>query len=146
MFKIFDHPLKVFISLVVAFSIFSLLIYALPEYYGDAHLLDSTDSSQIMAGKMVWQKNNCHTCHQLYGLGGYIGPDLTNVYSKEGYTPEHIKTIIKNGIFQMPAFDLNDREMENLLHFLQEADRSGSAHPVDYEPTILGTFEKIDEK
>jgi len=28
-------------------------------------------------GKRLWSSHNCIACHQLYGLGGYMGPDLT---------------------------------------------------------------------
>lgn len=88
----------------------------------------------------MWQDNNCHTCHQLFGLGGYLGPDLTNVVAKKGYTKEYIKAVIKNGMFQMPKFELNDAELDNLLTFLEAANNSGSAQPIDYETTLYGTF------
>jgi nitric oxide reductase subunit C len=33
-------------------------------------------------GKKVWQKNNCVSCHALFGNGGYVGKDLTHITSK----------------------------------------------------------------
>ena len=45
---------------------------------------NNTISSLACEGKIVFQKYNCISCHQLYGLGGYLGPDLTNVISEKG--------------------------------------------------------------
>lgn len=133
--QIFKYPRYVFIALVISFIIFNIRIYSIPEY-------DEINSQNIASGKEIWQQNNCHTCHQLYGLGGYLGPDLTNVVAKPGYSQEHLKGIIKNGIFQMPGFNLSNQELNDLLLFLEAANQSGSAKPIDYEPTIMGTYTK----
>ncbi len=130
--KIFTYPRYVFIALVISFIVFNVIIYAMPEY-------SDKKSADIAAGKMVWQQNNCHTCHQLYGLGGYLGPDLTNVVAKPGATA-YIKAVIQNGMFQMPAFDLTEKEVNDLLLFLEAANQAGSANPTDYETTYYGTF------
>lgn len=134
MLQIFKYPKPLFISLLIAFIVFNTIIYSIPTY--------STikNPSNIAEGKMVWQKNNCHTCHQLYGLGGYLGPDLTNVLSKPGYSPDYIKGIIKGGVKQMPAFNLSENELNDLLLFLTAANTSGSANPNNYDITYLGTF------
>lgn len=95
---------------------------------------------QASAGKEVWQKYNCHTCHQLYGLGGYLGPDLTNVTAKPGYSTVFLKAVISNGIGQMPPFDLTHQEMEDLLVFLQAMNETGTANPQHYSPQLNGTF------
>jgi len=44
-------------------------------------------SEKALQGQQLWQQNNCFSCHQIYGLGGYLGPDLTNVYSQRGKGP-----------------------------------------------------------
>ncbi len=33
-------------------------------------------------GKTVWQKNNCISCHALFGNGGYVGNDLTKLLER----------------------------------------------------------------
>ena len=63
---------------------------------------------------MVWQKYNCQSCHQLYGLGGYLGPDLTNVYSAKGKGELFIKAFLHAGTKQMPSFDLSKEEEKEL--------------------------------
>ncbi|MCZ6597955.1 MAG: hypothetical protein O7B99_09975, partial [Planctomycetota bacterium] len=35
------------------------------------------------AGLAVWRENNCQACHQVYGFGGFHGPDLTNRVSED---------------------------------------------------------------
>ena len=74
----------------------------------------------VDAGKMVWQQYNCNACHQVYGLGGYLGPDLTNVYSNRG--SEYIQAFLKNGTGSMPQFHLTETETSLLLSFLKEID------------------------
>jgi nitric oxide reductase subunit C len=129
------YPRTVFTVLVCLFLLFTIRIYLIGEFANNKH-------ANIATGKQVWQGSNCHTCHQLYGLGGYLGPDLTNIMSKKGYTPAYVKTIIKNGRFQMPSFNLTNQELDAIVAFLSEADKNGSAHPHDYSPNSNGTFDK----
>jgi nitric oxide reductase subunit C len=131
-------PITIFITLTVLFLLFSFSIYLKPLREKDTQ--KATVLEQAAAGKDVWQKHNCHTCHQLYGLGGYLGPDLTNVTAKLGYSEVFLKALISNGMGQMPPFDLTPQEMEDLLVFLQEMNETGTANPQDYSPQLNGTF------
>lgn len=79
----------------------------------------------IQAGWQLWQDKNCQSCHQLYGLGGYMGPDLTNVYSDKG--ARYMQTFIKYGTGKMPDFHLNDSEIQSLISFLAWIDKSGKS-------------------
>ena len=63
-------------------------------------------------GKMIWQQYNCTACHQVYGLGGYLGPDLTNTFSLKG--PEYIAAFLKSGTVTMPDFHLKENEIDAL--------------------------------
>jgi nitric oxide reductase subunit C len=82
-------------------------------------------------GKIIWQQNNCSTCHQIYGLGGYLGPDLTNIYSHPAGI-NYLKGIIRGGSKQMPEFKFTDSEMDALLEFLHSVDQSGTADPRNF--------------
>jgi nitric oxide reductase subunit C len=87
-------------------------------------------NKQIAAeGKLVWQRHNCQSCHQLYGLGGYLGPDLTNICSTPGKDFNYIRAILATGTTQMPAFELTREEQASLMEFLRSANASGTADP-----------------
>lgn len=73
----------------------------------------------------TWQDKNCQSCHQLYGLGGYMGPDLTNTFSANGKGAQYMQSFIKHGTGKMPNFNLTDAEVSNIIAFLAWVDRSG---------------------
>ena len=75
-------------------------------------------------GKLLYQKHNCTSCHQLYGLGGYLGPELTTVISPDGKGELYAKAFIKYGTQKMPDFHLNDEEVNDLLEYLKCVDGS----------------------
>ena len=89
-------------------------------------------------GKMLWQQHNCNACHQVYGLGGYLGPDLTNVYSIKG--PAYIRAFLQNGTVIMPNFQLTEQETVALLAFLQDIDASGKSDPRTFIINNNGTI------
>ena len=92
---------------------------------------------KVLAGKTVWQKYNCGACHQVYGLGGYLGPDLTNVYSTRG--ENYIKTFIQSGTKIMPAFSLKKDELNDIVFYLKNIDSSGISNPQSFKINKDGT-------
>lgn len=110
----------VWIALFTLFVAYSGIIYL---QGGDNH---GNRSKEVLEGMQVWQNKNCQSCHQLYGLGGYLGPDLTNVHSAPGKGPEYMKGLIKYGTGRMPNFHLSDKETDQLISFLAWVDESGT--------------------
>jgi nitric oxide reductase subunit C len=108
--------------LVTFFFIYSIVIYTLGTRV-DKGAAALTEQSKL--GKLVYQKKNCVACHQIYGLGGYMGPDLTNVISSLGKGPDYARVFIKNGTFRMPNNHLTDEEVDQLIAFLTYIDKTG---------------------
>lgn len=107
-------------GLFTAFGFYNYSIYS-----GASTTPSVTLSAKAQQGQALWQQNNCFSCHQLYGLGGYLGPDLTNTYSAKGKGGEYIKALINSGIKSMPKFDFNEEEKDALATFLKEVDATG---------------------
>ncbi len=123
----------VLVLFVAAYLIYSFTLYtSLPV---KQCLVDKRAGN----GMLVWQKYNCNACHQLYGLGGYLGPDLTNVYSKR--SEAFIKAFLKNGTTTMPNFNINDYEMDCLLKYFNTIDNSGKSDPRNFRINNDGTIE-----
>jgi len=76
------------------------------------------------AGKLLYQEYNCSSCHQLFGLGGYLGPELTNVISSKGKGEDYVKAFLKIGSRQMPDFQLDSLQSHQLVSFLAHIDSS----------------------
>ncbi|MGV1012240.1 MAG: c-type cytochrome [Flavobacterium sp.] len=112
--------LIVLLLLLSFFSIYNLTIYTSKTDYGTIHL-----SKKAIQGENLWLKNNCNSCHQIYGLGGYLGPDLTNIYSNKNKNKYYLKAMINSGVKAMPKFNFNRNELDELVQFLKEIDQTG---------------------
>ena len=88
------------------------------------------------AGRRVWRENACQTCHSIYGLGGHLGPDLTN--SARAGMGMYVRIVVREGRLAMPAFDLSDRELEDLIAWLQVVDASGLYPPRSLTEPVFG--------
>lgn len=120
--------------LLLCFVSYSLYLYIrLPIKY------NSTKKAKHN-GKLVWQKYNCNACHQVYGLGGYLGPDLTNTYSLK--SNDYIRAFLKNGTAAMPDFHLSAQDMQDILYFLKDIDESGKADPKTFTLNYDGTIKQ----
>lgn len=102
------------------YFIYSFFVYTQKSESIEAN---KTITPLAIEGRLVFQKYNCISCHQLYGLGGYLGPDLTNVISNKGNY--YVSAVIKNGMLKMPNLNLQDDEIESLVEYLSFADSSG---------------------
>lgn len=112
--------LLILLLLSTLFFVYNFFIYTDSSAYGNIHL-----SEKAVRGENLWLKNNCNSCHQIYGLGGYLGPDLTNVYSFRQKNDAYLKAMFNSGIKTMPLFQFNESEKEELLQFLKEVDQTG---------------------
>jgi nitric oxide reductase subunit C len=93
----------------------------------------------------LFQERNCTACHQFYGLGGYMGPDLTNVISTTGKGPLYARVFIQFGTAKMPNFHLTGAEVDAMIAFLEYVDASGKYPAQDHKITWLGTVELQNE-
>jgi nitric oxide reductase subunit C len=127
--------LHIFSALCLLFLVYSFSIYIMPMR---DRKKPSYNKEMAGKGRLTWQKYNCQACHQLYGLGGYLGPDLTNVYSEPGKGAAWINAIVRSGVKQMPSFELSDQEMLQLVEFMKSTDASGVADPRNFKTQPTG--------
>lgn len=112
------QKIVVILFLVVSYAAYSLWVYT----YGTNN--DTNMSVSAIRGKALWQQKNCQNCHQLFGLGGYMGPDLTNVISDTHRGPLYARGIIVAGGSRMPNFHLADDQVNDLIAWLEYAGRT----------------------
>ncbi|MBX7204303.1 MAG: cytochrome c [Bacteroidia bacterium] len=131
---------------ILLFLVCSFVMYSF-HLYTSNHSLKKTAllGDAALEGKIIWQQNNCQSCHQFYGLGGYLGPDLTNVYSTKDNGTGYIGIMIKNGTKTMPAFKMTETEIEKVTEFLRCMDQSGKADPRNFKATVSGDIKCKDE-
>ena len=106
--------------LISVFAIYNAVVY---NSHKKGKPIKLTETA--IKGEKLWQKNNCWTCHQLYGLGGYLGPDLTNIYSNPNKGENYIKAFLNSGVKSMPKFHFTEAEKNQLVAFLQQVDSTG---------------------
>jgi nitric oxide reductase subunit C len=101
--------------LLILFTGYSGYVYTTGT---DFHSGKNFSKSQISIGKILYQEKNCTACHQIYGLGGYLGPDLTNVISQKGKGEEYVRAILRTGTGRMPDYGFSEEEINALTAFL----------------------------
>lgn len=127
----------IFCTFFLLFIFYSFFIYT----DGTAVNKNITISSKAIRGKFLWQKYNCNSCHQLYGLGGYIGPDLTNTMSAQGKGEFYARAILQYGMDAMPDFHLNEKEINAFIEFLKYTDKTGNFPERNAEINRYGSFQ-----
>lgn len=111
--------MKKVIALIILFCLY--VIYSGWVYtYGTS--VDIPMAPIAQEGKQLWQSNNCQSCHQLYGLGGFMGPDLTNVTTDKKRGALYAKAILLNGGSKMPNFHFTEKEATNIIAYLSYID------------------------
>jgi nitric oxide reductase subunit C len=80
---------------------------------------------QVVAGKEIWEANNCMGCHTLFGEGAYYAPELTKVVERRGIP--WIKVFLKDpqamfpGQRKMVQYDFTDQQVDEVIAFLDWA-------------------------
>ena len=78
-------------------------------------------SAEAVEGRRLFHEGSCQVCHQLWGQGGFLGPDLTNAASRVDET--RLSSLLTVGSGQMPAFGFDDEQIRAIGTFLEEIDR-----------------------
>ncbi len=126
---------SIFLSFCTAFAVYSVYVWTA----GTVSELSLPPSRQAMAGQSLYQEKNCIACHQLYGLGGHLGPDLTNVTSAPGKGADYARAFIENGTVKMPDFGLDEAQVHALVQFLEFVNSAGTYRPRQSEINWYGT-------
>ena len=109
----------VFLFLFSSFLAYSILVYTKGTKANGA-----TMNAEAVRGKYLYQKHNCTACHQIYGLGGYLGPDLTNAISANENSEIVAQALLKTGTQRMSDFHLNENEIKELVAYLKYIDET----------------------
>jgi nitric oxide reductase subunit C len=80
------------------------------------------DNPLVIAGQKVYTDINCGYCHSINGVGGAIGPDLSNVSSQ--LTKDQLTTYLKNPDLMVagtlhPKLQFTPDELNGLVAYLQ---------------------------
>lgn len=123
--------------LITGFFIYTIVVYTFGTKE-DKGIEYATASA--IEGKYLFQKYNCSSCHQIYGLGGYIGPDLTNAVSRYKGSRIYINAMLQNGSERMPRFDLKKEEINSIIDYLIYIDKTGTSPVLKFEINYDGTI------
>jgi nitric oxide reductase subunit C len=118
-----NYKRTIFMTIIILASGYSYKVYT-GGTDNDNGLLKS---DAAIRGKLTWQEYNCSACHQLYGLGGYMGPDLTNEIALKG--KDYARAFISGGSLKMPDLHLNKEQQDDIIEYLICLNRSGE-YPV----------------
>lgn len=110
----------IFISLFIVFVIYSIAVYT----NGTEKFIrySGAELKRINNGKTIFQNLNCISCHQLYGLGGFLGPELTTAWSDKNRGEIYIRTFLMAGGTRMPKYNFTEDEINSLVEYLRYVD------------------------
>jgi len=113
-------------KIVIACSLFGCyLLYSFMVYTKGTEnriIVTALEQAAISKGKALFQQHNCIACHQLYGLGGYLGPELTSAYSDPQRGEPLMRTFLQAGGQRMPKFGFRQDEIDALISYLKYVD------------------------
>lgn len=77
----------------------------------------------VIAGRHIWDENNCMGCHTLLGEGAYYAPELTKVIERRG--PGYVKGVLMSKTpwgehtsgRKMVAYGMTAEEADDMIEF-----------------------------
>lgn len=123
--------------LCAAFAVYSAYVYTA----GTRAPHQTTATVQVRAGQAIFQRENCIACHQFYGLGGYMGPDLTNVATAPDKGAAYARAFIESGTERMPDLGLSDSQVDAVVAFLEFVGATENYPPEKPRMTWYGTVD-----
>mgnify|MGYP001179731075 FL=1 len=133
----------IFFTLLISYFFYSAYIYAFGTETLPGMIAHTEESRH---GQELFQEYNCTACHQFYGLGGHMGPELTNAMSYRGGDVGEIiaRAFLTNGGNGMPNYDLSEPEISALISYLKFVDKTGTYPPKNYKVKWGMIFQEDD--
>jgi len=107
-------------SLLGFYLLYSFMVYT--KGTENRVTVPAREQATINKGKALFQQHNCIACHQLYGLGGYLGPELTSAYSDPQRGELFMRAFLQAGGQRMPNFGFRQDEIDALISYLKYVD------------------------
>ncbi len=103
-------------------------------------------TKSVVAGKKIWEDNDCVGCHTLLGEGAYYAPELGNAFKRLGSGDKKAFKSFMQGWMasqpldipnrrKMPQFHLTPTQVDNLADFLIWTSKVNNQ---DWPPNIQG--------
>ncbi len=108
-----------------------VLVFVSSLYWPSTAASQLTMSDEAILGQQVWQQEHCISCHSIYGLGGHLGPDLTQIIHRKGEA--FTRAYILAGGYKMPRKLIAEPELSHLMSYLRFIDNSGT-YPIKTFP------------
>jgi len=118
------NRVSVALTLFLLFILYSSLVYTKGTENGIS--LSVQESALVQEGKQLFQDYNCVSCHQIYGLGGYLGPELTSAYSDKNRGEGFMRALLKSGSQRMPDFGFSSKQIDAIIAYLKYVDSTAA--------------------
>ncbi len=107
------------VSLIFLGMTWHSLSKEVPDQTNEQNLTES-----VVAGKVLWDENNCMGCHTILGEGAYYAPELTKVYDRKGEA--YIKAVLMSEVpwqgaakRKMVAYNMTEEEADNMVAYFK---------------------------
>ena len=114
----------ILITLCILYSGYSVLVYTKGTH--NRYSFTNTEQALISEGKQLFQEYNCMSCHQVYGLGGYLGTDLTTAYSDKRRGEAYMRALLQSGGSRMPDFKFKPKQIDAIIAYLKYVDTTAT--------------------
>lgn len=124
--------IAVFLTLFTCYVVYSATVYS--KGTNDTTVITPEEQIAVTRGKLLYEKNNCTSCHQIYGLGGYLGPELTTAYSDPSRGEQFMRAFLMAGGPRMPNFHFKKEEVDALISYFKYIDASAVSYKKPIHP------------
>ncbi len=124
--RIWKRPVSMALAVILVWFLTYTTYKGATSSHGGGELAIEVPESdtEAFAGKQLFQESGCLNCHTVAGVGGNLGPNLTEEGSKAHGIDWHVnhlkdpQSVVPGS--PMPAFgNLSDQQLNELAHFLE---------------------------
>jgi ubiquinol-cytochrome c reductase cytochrome b subunit len=112
---------RVLMMAVAGFAIVTISVLTVMGARAPIVNAPAVTSKSVLAGRILYEKNGCASCHSIHGKGGKVGPELTHVGGRRNaeWLMRHFKDpqAMSPGSI-MPKIMLQEKELKELTDYM----------------------------